>query len=162
MSIYVELLKLYDQTLDQARKLTADLPAEKWTYQPAPQTNHATWVIGHLAHTSDYMAYLLGDTLRSPESWNNLFGYHSEPVSDASVYPTPKEVWAAFEDAHKHLTERVKQAPDSIWDKTPIDPSLVQYFPTNGGFALLVLGSHESFHLGQLSAWRRVQGLPRV
>lgn len=162
MSIYAQLLPVYDKTLDQARKLTAGLPVEKWTYQPAAQMNHASWVIGHLAHTGDYMAYLLGDTMRSPESWHQLFGMQSEPVSDAAAYPEPGVLLTALEDAHARLNEKVKQAPEGIWNQPPIDAGLVQYFPTLGGFALLVLATHESFHLGQLSAWRRVQGLPRV
>ena len=36
------------------------------------------------------------------------------------------------------------------------------FLPTLGDCFVFVMAAHENMHLGQLSAWRRVQGLGRV
>ena len=36
------------------------------------------------------------------------------------------------------------------------------FWPTLGDGLVWMIASHENIHLGQLSAWRRVQGLPSV
>lgn len=162
MSSYTQLLGLYAFSLRQAKKLTVDLPAEKWAHQPAPHMNHAAWVIGHLAASGDTLIVLLGHQPTTPENWQQLFGIFSEPVSDASVYPEPAQLLAALEKTHAKLAEIVPQVSDETWQSRPALEPLAEHFPVLGPFAALILGAHESFHLGQLSAWRRVQGLPRV
>lgn len=162
MSFHTGLLPLYAFSLHQAKNLTADLPVDRWTHQPAPQTNHAAWVIGHLAYCGDALIGLLGEPMHSPADWEKLFGITSEPVADATTYPEPATLLAALEETHNRLNELVPRIEEAKWNAAPLSPELAKHFPTLGEFGALILATHEPFHLGQLSTWRRVQGLPRV
>ena len=48
-------------------------------------------------------------------------------------------------------------------DQMAFQPAAVRGFlPTLGDSFVFVMAAHENMHLGQLSAWRRVQGMGRV
>ena len=57
-------------------------------YQPAPKTNHAAWVIGHLAQSCDFLGQLLAVKPLAPADWDGLFGMSSAPKPDAKLYPS--------------------------------------------------------------------------
>lgn len=157
------ILDLYGKNLEYAQKLVADLPADKWAFWPAPKMNHAAWVIGHLARTSDLAASLIdGKPTVHPEIWMTLFGPVSQPTDDASVYPAGAELLAELEKAHARLTQAMTKADLSVLDQPPALERLRGRFPTLRPFIFHVMLTHEMVHLGQLSAWRRVQGLPGV
>jgi hypothetical protein len=46
-------------------------------------------------------------------------------------------------------------------DPTPLE-AVRGFLPTLGDCFVFVMAAHENMHLGQLSAWRRIQGLGRV
>lgn len=156
-------IDLYAKNLEYAQKLTADLPADKWAVQPAPGMNHAAWVIGHLARTSEVVASLLDkQPATQPENWQELFGPVSIPVADASAYPAGEILLDALEAAHKRVTAAIHAVDLAILDEPPAIARLVSRFPTLRPFVTHVMLTHEMLHLGQLSAWRRVQGLGGV
>lgn len=51
-------------------------------------------------------------------------------------------------------------------DKMALQPTPLEavrgFLPTLGESFVFVMAAHENVHLGQLSAWRRVQGMARV
>jgi hypothetical protein len=157
------ILELYARNLDYARRLTADLPADKWAYQPAPKMNHAAWVIGHLARTADLTGALLLDEQTSvPTSWMDLFGPTSTPSPDASIYPDGRTLIDALEAGHARTVAAVNKADLSILSQPPKLERLKPRFATLSIFVGHAMTTHEMVHLGQLSAWRRAQGLPAV
>jgi hypothetical protein len=154
---------LYAKNLDYAHKLTDELPAEKWAVQPAPGMNHAAWVIGHLARTSDFAATLIDQQPAVlPENWTTVFGPVSTPSADASIYPDGKALLDALDSAHQRLAGALQKQDLGILDQPPSVERLKSRFPTLRLFVTHVMLTHEMLHLGQLSAWRRVQGLPGV
>lgn len=157
------LVHHYGLNLDYARRLTADLSAKQWTLQPAPHTNHAAWVIGHLAGTSDFTAGLLdGKSPSLPESWNATYGQTSQPTADASLYADGKTLLATLTKAHERLTQAFLSADEATLNQPISIERMKPKFPTNVSFVIFAMLNHESIHLGQLSAWRRVQGLGTV
>lgn len=156
-------IDLYAKNLEYAQKLTAELPADKWTFQPAAGMNHAAWVIGHLARTSDVVGSLLDKKpAAQPENWQHLFGPVSVPVADASAYPAGEVLIGALEAAHSRVTGALQAVDLAILDQPPTIERLVSRFPTLRPFVTHVMLTHEMLHLGQLSAWRRVQGMGQV
>ncbi len=158
-------LEIGKATLDLARrstlKLVQDIPPDKLTHQPAPSTNHALWVLGHLACTDNF--FLTSLAKLEPvieESWNKLFGMGSEPTDDPQSYPSLDEVKAGLEKARTALADWC-QSMDEQQLLSPLPDEMGSFAPN---FAALMcsIAWHEGLHAGQLSAVRRSLGLPRA
>ena len=88
--------------------------------------------------------------------------WNSTPSSDASRYPSKAVLLEALEAAHASIAAALPGIPASRWtESTPIE-EIRGFLPTLGDCFVFVMAAHENIHLGQLSAWRRVQGLGRV
>lgn len=157
------LTDLYALNLGYAQRLTADLPRDKWAFQPSPNMNHAAWVIGHLAGTSDFAASMLdGKPSSLPANWNAVYGNVSKALPDASIYADGKTLLETLTKSHERLVQALGQADEALLYQLPVIERLHSRFPMNLSFVIFAMLSHESIHLGQLSAWRRAQGLPSV
>lgn len=156
------LLHNWNLSLNYAKRLTADIPDNKMAYQPAPKTNHAAWVIGHLACSGDFMGSMIGAKAACPKEWESLFGWSSAPTADAKLYPAKATLLKALVDSHALVAEAIKKVPLSDFTKPFPVEDMRGFVPTLGDGIVFMLASHENIHLGQLSAWRRVQGLPSV
>lgn len=148
--------------LKDAGKLVADLGPEQMTAQPAPGMNHAAWVLGHLAWAADLGPQILGEAPGFPAEWVPLFDNSSEPKADASAYPSKAELLAALEDATGRLAASLGRAtPEQLAAEFPIAEFRATH-PTAGDGVVFLATNHAARHLGQLSAWRRALGLPRI
>ena len=156
------LLHAWNLNLGYAKRLVADIPDDKMALQPAPEMNHAAWVLGHLACTADMLGAMVGVKPVCPPEWTALFDWNSSPSSDASEYPAKSVLRKALEDAHAGVAAALAGVPESRWaESTPIE-EVRGFLPTLGDCFVFVMAGHENIHLGQLSAWRRVQGMGRV
>lgn len=157
------LLTQYDKNLDYARRLIADLGDSRMAACPdGVAMNHAAWVIGHLAFAHQVYARILGGAADAPAGWGSLFGGKSIPAPAAGQYPPKADLLRALERGHEVLTRLVRGKPASYWAQPPTDEKYRRRFATMGDALVHMLVNHEAVHLGQLSAWRRVQGLPPV
>ncbi len=140
-------------------KMVDDIPAEKICTIPLDGTNHALWVLGHLAVTDNWFAGTLADRESViDESWEPLFGMKSEPSADASTYPPLAEIKAGLERARQSLLSGFESLNEQQL-QAPVPEALEGFAPNVGG-AAFTLAWHEGFHAGQLSAVRRSLGLP--
>jgi hypothetical protein len=156
------LLHTWSLNLGYAQRLVADIPDEQMAVQPAPEMNHAAWVLGHLACTADMLGSMLGLEPVCPADWPALFDWNSSPLSESSRYPTKATLLRALEESHAQIAATLPGVPASRWSEaTPLE-AVRGFLPTLGDCFVFVLAAHENMHLGQLSAWRRVQGLGRV
>ena len=165
------LIKYQARNFDYAKRLTADLTDAQWCAQPSVAgggkvTNHAAWVLGHLLHVAEKttLTKILGQPNKFNTAWDELFHGKSQPIADASKYPNKATLIAALEDAYGRIAAALKKADASILNKpTPAEMGgFAQRFPTIGDALIHLMAGHESVHLGQVSAWRRAQGLPAV
>lgn len=162
------LLLLYEDNLGYARRLVSDLGADQMIAQPAAaeNVNHPAWVLGHLAITAHVNGanWLLGLDI-APEAGvlpPGDFDYTSAPKPDASLYPDKAKLLDLLASGHARVAEALsKRTDDDLRQPTP-HPVLAERFPEFGAALTHVLVRHEMLHLGQLSAWRRVQGLSSV
>jgi len=156
------LLNTYSRNLDYAKRLVADVPEDKMAHQPAPGMNHPAWVIGHLALVGDMIGGLMGQAPLAPAAWEPIFGNSSKPSADASIYPGKAELVAALERSHARIASIVSGLPPEALAQTMPKEEYRKHFPTTGDALMYIMTFHDGVHLGQLSAWRRVQGMPSV
>lgn len=156
------LLHTWNLNLGYAKRLVADLSDDQMALQPAAGMNHAAWVLGHLACTADMLGGMIGANPVCPAEWPALFDWNSSPSSDAGLYPSKASLVQALEEAHASIAAALPTVPENRWqEETPLE-AVRGFLPTLGDCFVFVMAAHENMHLGQLSAWRRVQGMGRV
>ncbi len=148
--------------LDYAKKLVADIPDEKMCVQPLPGMNHAAWVLGHVAFVFDSMARVFDLPPSMSKEWVDLFKPSSQPSTDRAMYPSKAALLETYEKNYHRLLEVVQTATPEFLDREFPNPRLRPLLPTIGVAMVHVLTSHQAVHLGQLSAWRRAQGMGGV
>ena len=156
------IFRAAEVNVDYAKKLVADLPEDKMCVQPVAGMNHAAWVLGHLAFVFDSMIRVFGGTPGMSPEWATLFNLSSKPHTDRAAYPSKAELLEAYEKGFRRLVSAVKEAPKEAFDREFPNPKLRPLLPTVGVAIVHILASHHALHLGQLSAWRRAQGMPGV
>jgi len=142
------------------QRLLSEIPDERLTEQPLPGVNHPAWILGHLALTADGVGETLGGQKTLPAEWKTLFGQGSKPSSVRSAYPSKSELLQAFEGYHQRLREQAAAAGPEVLSQPTPNPIARAAFPTLKELAAFILTGHVGVHLGQLSAWRRMIGLP--
>lgn len=151
--------RLYRFLMFYAQRLIADIPEEKFTYQPAEGMNHPAWVLGHLGFVADYALGIVGQPALCAPQWSKMFGPGSKP---AGTHPGKDVLWSAFERGHRALLAAVPMiTPEQAEAANPFTP-LLEIMPTAGDLLAHIMTTHEASHLGQLSAWRRMIGLGAV
>ena len=124
-------------------------------------TNHALWVLGHLACTDNYFLTSLGQREAViEESWNKLFGMGANPIADPTAYPSLGEIKAGLQRTRDALIDWLGSL-DEQQLAAPLPDELLGFAPTFAAVAGSIAW-HEGFHAGQLSAIRRSLGLPRL
>ena len=154
---------LYGFTMHYLRLLVEGIDDAQMAVQPAPQINHPAWLLGHLAIAADYVPLVLGEKMSLPEAWHKqLFGPGSLPTTERDRYPSKAELVASLERLYERNLQLVAAAPEA----TLAAPHKIEFFlpllPTVGDMVAHLMSTHVAFHLGQLSTWRRLMGLPGV
>ncbi len=146
--------------MQYCRMLTVDIPDERFAEQPVPGVNHPAWIIGHLAASTDSASALLGGPKVLSQTWGRLFGRGSKLSSCRAEYPTKDELLQAIEVGFRRACEMAGAASSECVARPNPNPLLKESLPTAGDAFAFVLTSHFAAHLGQLSSWRRMIGLP--
>lgn len=165
MSIAIEgLIYGYKKNIDYATKLVADLSEEQMIWQPpgsAAIANHPAWVFSHLNIYLPVMVALIeGRAFADPKT--HEFGMQSKPELDRSRYASKEKLVSEFVTGHEQVIASLRREGEAALNREmtlerwkPIMPQVGIALP----YLMLV---HENTHLGQLSTWRRVIGLPPV
>lgn len=161
------------RTMGLAKGLLGGIDAKHFARQPQADgktvdTNHPAFVYGHLALYPARVLGMLGmdaADIACPESYNTLFaaGVKCEDDPTGTKYPPMAEIVAKFDAAYARLIEVVKGVDDAALT-APIQGNdrYREIFGTVGGAASFMMHDHLMFHLGQVSAWRRMMGLGSV
>ena len=153
-------LKVNQFLMRYCRMLVGDIADERMAEQPLPGVNHPAWVLGHLAFSADGAGGLLGGAKELPAEWTPLFGPGSKPSASRSDYPSKDELLRAVEQGFERLRQQAAAATPEQLARPTTNRSTKDALPTvQEGVAFLLTG-HLGVHLGQLSAWRRMTGLP--
>ena len=146
-----------------ARQLVLEMakatPDERFYDVPAEGGNHAAWNLGHIAVTDDLIRSALGggDAVLSSE-WHEMFKGGSVCKPGFAGHPSREELLDGLAKS---------RAAVIAWFSGLNESELTE--PLTGGFTqfaadrAMLMGSiaaHETFHAGQMSAARRVFGMP--
>ena len=136
------LLHTWNLNLGYAKRLVADIPDDQIALQPAPGMNHAAWVLGHLACTSDMLGAMICLKPVCPADWPAIFDWNSSPSSDAIQYPSKAVLLKALEDAHAGIAAALPAVPQSRWPETTPLEAVRGFLPTIGDCFVFVMAAH--------------------
>ena len=150
---------------DYAARLVADLTDEQIILQPSTDptapANHPAWVLSHLnVYIPIINSIIKGESFDDPKP--HRFGMQSKPISDSSIYQSKEELVAEFTNGHLVIAELLGNEDNRVFEKTVTLPRWQKVMPTAAIALPYLMFNHENGHLGQVSAWRRIQGLPSV
>jgi hypothetical protein len=151
---------LYSFALRYCRLLVRDVPDGEFADQPMPGVIHPAWVLGHLAFAADGAALLLRASRACPREWRPLFGPGSAIVGDRQAYPGKDELLTAVVAGHSLVVDAAGRATPELLNAPQRGPFYLEDFPTVGDMVAHLMTTHACLHLGQLSAWRQMKGLP--
>ena len=146
--------------MQYCRMLLADIPDERMAEQPVAGVNHPGWILGHLALTADGALEKLGGQKALPADWATLFAPGSKPSAVRSIYPSKDELLRAVEQSYQQLRQRAATANPEQLARPTTNPRAKETLPTLKELLAFLLSGHVGVHLGQLSSWRRMIGLP--
>ncbi|MEM7576420.1 MAG: DinB family protein [Planctomycetota bacterium] len=157
-------------TFSTAQQMLGDIPADRFGRLPAADvgvvpTNHPAWVYGHLGLYGPHILTFLGDEradrLAAPDGWVPLFGMGSTCSNDVegTHYPPMSEIVEQFNRSYEAALDATQRADDAVFEKAQPREDLRERFPTVGAFVNFMLTTHVALHVGQVSAWRRIEGM---
>ena len=129
------------------------------------ESNHPAFVFGHLSlYGSRIIEQLDGDAsaVQPTARFQELFSKDAKCQDDptGAIYPAQEEVTGAFFQSYEACSELLRNAPDEAFQKpNPMPGRMTELFPSLGSMQAFYVGGHIMMHLGQISAWRRMQGL---
>ncbi len=153
-----------------ATRLLAGIPGERFARFATPgsgaiASNHPAFIIGHLCLYPQKAMELIGADATSvavPSNYEELFSKNATCTDDAdgSLYPSSDELINCFESTYETVIDAMRGVShDVLVQENPNDSPMKKICPTIGATAAFYLSGHVMVHLGQLSAWRRMEGL---
>jgi hypothetical protein len=130
--------------------------------QPSPGVNHAAWIIGHLAIANDYISKILRNDGVCPPEYADLFNPGSKVLADRAAYPSKDELVKMFDMSFNRAVFVVGESSEEQFATPQLGPFYKDELPLVGDLVAHLMTTHAASHLGQLSSWRRMRGLPGV
>ncbi|MDG1873162.1 MAG: DinB family protein [Mariniblastus sp.] len=150
---------------DYGAKLVSDLSEDQMVAQPAANpeapSNHPAWVLSHLnVYHPVICSIIKGESFEDPK--NHQFGMLSKPEASRDIYAAKQDLVDSYVNGHEEIAKLLSHSDDSIFSLPTKLERWKNIMPTAGTALPYLMFNHENGHLGQISAWRRIQGLPSV
>ncbi|MEM1166662.1 MAG: DinB family protein [Planctomycetota bacterium] len=151
--------------VNMATSFVDDIPADRFGVMPdGITTNHPAFLLAHLNIYPDKAVLpLIGkaDLAQPFEKWDAVAAPGKDCVNDpdGSVYGTKDDIVAAFRDRMLTAADAVEITDPVIFEHQNPNEAVRARFPTIGAVIGFLMGPHATFHLGQLSAYRRCIGM---
>lgn len=151
--------------LENARKqtlcLVEDLRAEQMCLQNSAGENHPAWILGHLLLGDIYLLSMLKVRELSADFVDllNEYGPASKPNSNIENYDSKDFLVERLTETGVLRLDALRQMKK--FDQPTPDETLVRTQPSIGHH-LQILVFHEGHHCGQISAWRKANGLSAI
>jgi len=151
-----------------AERLLKEVPADRFGRfaqigGTIVESNHPAFIYGHLSLYAPKVLQQIGHPAPSvPDHFEHLFSKDASCKNDedGDLYPPMDEITAFFFEGHRMLAGALRGTPDATFEQpNPAEGRMKQLFPTLGSVQTFYCGGHMMMHLGQMSAWRRMQGL---
>ncbi len=143
-----------------AHMICDDIDPAKFADRHGTTINHPAFVLGHCAYYAGACIQLLGGEVKFEDGEAELFQHGADCQDDASLYPDKDACMARFETRTAAAADFIEsEAGAAALSRSAADTPFAERFETLGQVAGFMLMGHPCFHLGQLSAWRRVAGM---
>lgn len=156
--------------LGYATRLMADIDASQFSSfarvgdQIVP-SNHPAFVCGHLSiYPARIVKELGGDAsaIEPSAEWLELFSPSATCVDDpnGTSHPGKAELVSVMTQNYEAAIAALEAASDDAFAPPNANEKMRSKFPTIGAMHAFYVGGHFMVHMGQVSAWRRMIGLP--
>jgi len=155
-------------SMGYAERLLKGVPADRFgrfarVGGTAVESNHPAFIYGHLSlYAPRVLQQIEHPAPRVPDHFQDLFSKDAKCRDDADgdLYPAMDEITAFFFEGHRMLAGALRSTPDAVFDRpNPAEGRMKELFPTLGSVQTFYCGGHMMMHLGQMSGWRRIEGL---
>ncbi len=125
------------------------------------ESNHGAFIFGHLSlYASEVLKHLGQDAMPIPDGFEALFSKDAKCVDGSEVdLPSQEQITKFYFDAWNQTMEKLRETDDEVLQQPNPSESMGKRFPTIGSMLNFYSTGHMMVHLGQFSAWRRMQGL---
>jgi len=155
-------------SLAYGERLLANVAADRFPRFAAPggvtiESNHPAFIYGHLSLYAPRMLVQIGHPAPAvPPHFEDCFSKDAtcRDDPDGDLYPSMHEVLDFYREGYRMVTAALRSTPDDALDQpNPAAGRMRELFPTIGSAQAFYCGGHMMMHLGQMSAWRRAEGL---
>ncbi len=128
------------------------------------QSNHPAFIYGHLSLYAPRVLQNLGldaSAFQPSDKFQELFSKDAKCVDDpdGSIYPAMDEITSALLQSTRAAADALDAAADNVFSTENPNEAMRGKFPTLGAMLGFYMGGHFMLHMGQMSAWRRAEGL---
>lgn len=154
-----------------AKRLLTGIPTHRFARMSSPggktvESNHPAFILGHLClYPAKVLELLAQDdsSAQPPAHYEQLFSKNAscQDDPDGTIYPAAGEMIECFERTYAAAIDALRKATEEqLAAANPVDTPIKEILPTVGGLLAFYMTGHVMSHLGQLSTWRRMEGLP--
>jgi uncharacterized damage-inducible protein DinB len=138
-------------------KAIAGIPDDRWLVQPSHNSNHLTWVAGHIVVMRAIVPRILGLSWSAP--WEHLFLRGAQMVPEEQ-YPAPPEIQRAW----REVSDTLSAALANLSAETLVRPMPKESRSLDGKVSgsIAMLSVHETYHVGQACYLRKWLGYGRA
>ncbi|MAI67337.1 MAG: hypothetical protein CMJ26_05625 [Phycisphaerae bacterium] len=158
-SISTTITKPAELTQGIMHMICNDIESSKFADRLGTTINHPAFVLGHLAYYFGVCIEILGGTCSFHEGEKELYEHGVDCLDDASAYPTKQECIAQYEGRLAQAIQFIASCDIEVFELSTDGRAFEGRLDTLAQVASFMLAVHPGFHLGQLSAWRRVAGM---
>jgi len=147
------ITRMFQANAESFEKAIAGIPDDQWLVQPSNNSNHLTWVAGHIVVMRAIVPRILGLTWSAP--WEQLFLRGSQLVPEEQ-YPAPPEIQRAW----RQVSDKLSAALATVSAETLAGPVPNQAHSLDGKVSgsIALLSLHETYHVGQACYLRKWLG----
>ena|SRR5258708_6950218 len=155
-------MNLFRVSFAITKKAFGDIPEERMRAAPAPGMNPPVWILGHLCVAWDGALRLIGQKMMCPVDYRRQFGPGSNLESLSPLLPTKAEMLSHLNQIGESLLTEIPRLPEDRWNMPNPSNFLKAELPTLADIMSHLLFTHQMMHVGQLTVWRRLAGLPSL
>lgn len=144
---------------DFGTMLAADIDPEKFADRCGTSINHPAFTLGHCTYYLGFAANALGGSIALAPDEERLYAMGVECVDTPGTYPSKDEVLATYTARCTEVADFLASCDDAAFEAPNEDGPFAGRFDSMGQVAAFMVLGHTSFHLGQLSGWRRAVGM---
>jgi len=144
-------------------KLLDEVDEARFQHPLVEGGNSPAWTLSHLAIVNDYVLKNFGEQRIAPAEWHKRFRPGALPKDDPSPLPSKAELFETHEKGRRRIYETAANVdPEKMEQPQTSDFFKDSPVKTIGDVVGHLLTTHFAFHIGQISAWRRLEGKPHI